>query len=164
MPKFYRGSPSMSRVDDMGAGPARRAQLRDWRSFLQAHAHLVRRLEADLLADGHPPLAMYDVLVQLVEAPGRRLRMTELADAVLLSRSGLSRLVSRMQTRGYVVREPSPGDARGVYAVATGAGVAALRAASRTHLSGVSAYVIDRLSPDELAAFGAVCRKLLPEA
>ena len=156
----------MSAVDDAGVGRARwprPAQLDDWRSFLRAHAYVVRRLEADLLAAGHPPLAMYDVLVQLVEAPGRRLRMTELAGAVLLSRSGLSRLVDRMQTLGYVVREPSPGDARGVYAVATHAGVAALRGASRTHLPGISEHVIDRLSPEDLSALGRVCLKLLAD-
>lgn len=155
----------MSAVDDFAAGRRlpRPDQLADWRAFLRAHSHVVQALEADLLAGGYPPLAMYDVLVQLVEAPGRRLRMTELAGAVLLSRSGMSRLVDRMQTQGYVVREPSPGDARGVYAVATDEGVAALRAASRTHLSGVSEHVVDRLSPDELSALGRVCLKLLAD-
>lgn len=156
----------MSAVDDVGTGRARwpcPAQLADWRAFLRAHAHVLRQLEADLLAAGQPPLAMYDVLVQLVEAPGRRLRMTELAGAVLLSRSGMSRLVDRMQEQGYVVREPSTADARGVYAVATGEGVAALRVASRTHLSGVREHVIDRLTPEELSALGRACLKLLAD-
>jgi len=156
----------MSAVDDVGTGRMRwpaPAQLADWRAFLRAHAHVLRQLEADLLADGQPPLAMYDVLVQLVEAPGRRLRMTELAGAVLLSRSGLSRLVDRMQAQGYVIREASPQDARGRYAVATDEGVAALRMAARTHLPGVREHVVDRLTPEELTALGRVCLKLLAD-
>jgi DNA-binding MarR family transcriptional regulator len=131
--------------------------------FLRAHAYVIARLEADLAADGQPPLAMYDVLVQLVEAPEHRLRMTDLADAVLLSRSGLTRLVDRMVAEGYVRREPSPGDARGVHAVITDEGVAALRRASRTHLRGIGEHVVDRLSPDELSALGRACAKLVPE-
>ena len=141
----------------------RQAQLDQWRAFLRAHAYVISRLEADLLSERQPPLAMYDVLVQLVEAPENRLRMTELAGAVLLSRSGLTRLVDRMVSEGYVRREPSPGDARGVYAVLTVAGVSALRRASRTHLRGVGEHVVDQLDDEELQALGDACRKLLPQ-
>ena len=79
--------------------------LVSWRVFLHAHAVVTRRLEAELMEEHTLPLASYDVLVQLVDAPGRRLRMTELAGAVLLSRSGVSRLVDRMQRDGLVSRE-----------------------------------------------------------
>ena len=72
-------------------------ELTAWRTFLRAHATVVRRLEQELVAEHDLPLASYDVLVQLSEAPDRRLRMTELADAVLLSRSGLTRLADRLQ-------------------------------------------------------------------
>src|SRR6476469_6888164 len=89
-----------------GARRLRQGQLDDWRMFLRAHAYVMARLEADLAADGQPPLAMYDVLVQLVEAPEHRLRMTDLADAVLLSRSGLTRLVDRLERSGLVSRCP----------------------------------------------------------
>lgn len=106
---------------------------------------------------------MYDVLVQLVEAPERRLRMTELADAVLLSRSGLTRLVDRMARRGLVRREPTPEDARGVYAVLTDDGLVTLRRASSTHLRGVAERVVDVLPPDELAALGRICLKLVAD-
>jgi DNA-binding MarR family transcriptional regulator len=154
----------MTAVDPSSALPRpSRAQLQDWRTFLRAHAYVLRRLEADLLAAGHPPLAMYDVLVQLSEAPDRRLRMVELADAVLLSRSGLTRLVDRMEAEGYVRREPSPDDARGIFAVMTDKGLSTLRAASRTHLAGVSEHVIDRLTPSELAGLGVACLKLLSD-
>ncbi|WP_426566031.1 MarR family winged helix-turn-helix transcriptional regulator [Angustibacter sp. McL0619] len=131
-----------------------------WRSFLRAHASVVRRLEADLLRVHGLSLGVYDVLVQLVEAPERRLRMTELADAVLLSRSGLTRLVDRMVRDGYVIREPDPGDARGVWAVLTPAGFDRLRTASSTHLDGVGRYVVDPLDPAELTAWGNACAKI----
>lgn len=135
-------------------------ELHAWRSFLRAHATVVRRLEADLVATHGLQLAVYDVLVQLVEAPERRLRMTELAGRVLLSRSGLTRLVDRMVRDGHVQREQDPQDARGVLAVLTDPGFEALKAASPTHLDGITRYVVDRLSTDELAAWGAASARL----
>jgi DNA-binding MarR family transcriptional regulator len=130
-------------------------QLHAWRTFLRAHALVTRRLEADLLAEQGLPLASYDVLVQLVEAPQRRLRMSELAERVLLSRSGLTRLVDRMEREGLVRREACADDARGLFTVLTDEGFGRLRTASRTHLRGVSDYAVGRLSDrdaDELAA------------
>ena len=88
---------------------------------------MVRRLERDLLAEAELPLGWYDVLLQLAEAPERRLRMAELADRVLLSRSGLTRLVDRLAAEGLVTREPFPDDARGPYTVLTDAGLDRLR-------------------------------------
>ncbi len=152
-------------LTDVADVPARRRvpaahELRAWRSFLRAHAAVVRRLEADLLQSHGLSLGVYDVLVQLVEAPGRRLRMTELAAKVLLSRSGLTRLVDRMVRDGYVRREPDPGDARGVLAVMTDAGYDRLRSASPTHLDGITRYVVDRLPADDLAAWGSASARL----
>lgn len=132
-----------------------------WRKFLRVHAEVTRRLEADLLAEHQLSLGSYDVLVQLVEAPGHRLRMTELADAVLLSRSGLTRLVDRLEREGLVAREACPSDARGLFAVLTEAGYARLRSAARTHLQGVNDYVTARLEPAELAALGQLLGRLL---
>ena len=120
-----------------------------WRSFLRTHSSVVRRLERDL-ADLGTPLAWYDVLLQLAEAPQRRLRMAELAERVLLSRSGLTRLVDRLQAEGLVTREPFPGDARGTYTVLTLEGLARLRAAAPVHLAGVEAYWVCKLDDDEL--------------
>lgn len=136
-------------------------QLAAWRLFLRAHAHLSHLLEADLLAEHHLPLPSYDVLVQLAEAPGRRLRMTELADRVLLSRSGLTRLVDRLEKDGLVERQACPGDARGTHAVLTEAGLARLRAASPTHLRGIAEHVTGVLSPEELDQLGRLMTKLL---
>jgi DNA-binding MarR family transcriptional regulator len=136
-------------------------QLGAWRTFLRAHAQVTRRLEADLLAEHDLPLAWYDVLVQLVEAPDHRLRMTELADRVLLSRSGLTRLVDRMERDGLVRREACDSDARGLFAVLTDEGYDRLRQASRTHLRGVHDYVISRLTAQELTQLGVLLGKLI---
>jgi DNA-binding MarR family transcriptional regulator len=124
------------------------AQLASWRSFLRAHALVIRALEAELVAGQQLSLAAYDVLVQLVEAPGHRLRMTELADAVLLSRSGVTRLVDRLEKAGLVARSPVAGDGRGVAAEITQAGVDRLRTASRTHLTGVMRHFVEPLGED----------------
>jgi DNA-binding MarR family transcriptional regulator len=146
-----------------GLGRLSEGQLVAWRSFLQAHAVLVRRLEADLLAEHHLPLASYDVLVQLVESPERRLRMTELAQRVLISRSGLTRLVDRLEREGLVRREACDDDARGLFAVLTQDGFARLRRASPTHLRGVASYAIDRLDDAQVAALAEICGRLLDE-
>jgi DNA-binding MarR family transcriptional regulator len=123
-----------------------------WRRFLTAHARINRRLERELEDSVGMPLAWYDVLLQLAEAPGRRLRMADLADAVLLSRSGVSRLVDRIERAGLVRRERSPDDLRGTFTVLTAEGVHRLRAAVPEHLSGVRAHFLDRLDDDRLRA------------
>jgi DNA-binding MarR family transcriptional regulator len=140
-----------------------REELAVWRTFLRAHAHVVRRLEADLVAEHDLPLASYDVLVQLVEAPGRRLRMTELADLVLISRSGLTRLVDRLAREGLVRREACDTDARGLYTVLTDAGFDRLRTASRTHLRGVEEYAVGRFTPHELRVLGELLANMVQE-
>jgi len=134
--------------------------LASWRVFLRAHAVITRRLEAELLEERDLPLASYDVLVQLVDAPGRRLRMTELASAVLLSRSGLSRLVDRLQREGLVKREVASEDGRGMYAVLTPAGHSRLREAAPTHLRGVAEHMTSKFSDDELDALRALLERL----
>jgi DNA-binding MarR family transcriptional regulator len=137
-----------------------RAQLDAWRQFLRAHATLTRTLEAELVAEQALSLAAYDVLVQLAEAPGRRLRMTELADAVLLSRSGITRLVDRLERDGLVSRCRVAGDGRGVAATLTEAGVDRLRTAARTHLAGVRTHFAERLDDADLAALERITRRL----
>jgi DNA-binding MarR family transcriptional regulator len=137
-----------------------REQLASWRSFLRAHATLIRVLETELEAEQQLSLAAYDVLVQLAEAPDRRLRMTELADAVLLSRSGITRLVDRLEKAGLVSRCPVESDGRGVAARLTEAGLGRLRVASRTHLAGVTRHFVDRLDADDLDALERITRRL----
>lgn len=135
-------------------------QLATWRAFLRSHAQVLRRLEHDLVAEHDLPLASYDVLVQLSEAPMRALRMTELADRVLLSRSGLTRLVDRLEREGLVERRACPSDARGTLAVLTDAGAERLRAAWPTHLAGVVDRFVGRFTDDELAVLGRLLTRL----
>jgi DNA-binding MarR family transcriptional regulator len=135
-------------------------ELDVWRSFLRAHARITRVLETELVAAQRLSLASYDVLVQLAEAPGHRLRMTELADAVLLSRSGVTRLVDRLERGGLVQRAKVDSDGRGIEAVLTQAGYDRLRAATGTHLSGVVRHFAEVIDTEELGAFGRVCDRL----
>lgn len=135
-------------------------QMEVWRTFLRAHATLVRRLEADLLNNHNLPLAWYDVLARLVEADDRRLRMSELADRVMLSPSGLTRLIDRLEANGLVSREHAEGDGRGLYAVLTDDGFQRLREASGTHLRGIHEYVISKYSPDELREVARLLERL----
>lgn len=139
-------------------------ELRVWRAFLSAHARLLRSLEAELVAEQRLTLVSYDVLVQLAEAPHRRLRMAELADRVLLSRSGVTRLVDRLERAGLVARQRVEADGRGVIAELTEAGLDRLRRASRTHLAGVARHFIARFDHKELVQFGELCERLAEPA
>ncbi len=133
-----------------------------WRTFLRSHAHVVRELERELAVQAKLPLGWYDVLLQLVEAPGRRLRMAELADLVLLSRSGLTRLVDRLQAEGLVRREPSRDDARGTYTVLTAAGYERLRGAAPAHLAGVRRHWLAHFTDSELQTLQTLLDRVAP--
>jgi DNA-binding MarR family transcriptional regulator len=97
-------------------------QLDAWRSLLRGQALVLEQVERDFSAAGLPPLGWYDVLTELDKAPGGRLRIHELADAVILSRSGLSRLLDRIESAGLLRREPCKDDRRGAFATITPAG------------------------------------------
>src|SRR5437763_10972049 len=112
-------------------------ELDAWRGFLRAHATLVRELDEELTERHGLPLSSYDVLVQLDEAPAGQLRMSHLADAVLLSRSGLSRLVTRLERQRLIERVECEDDARGAFAAITGVGRERLAEARVTHRAGV---------------------------
>jgi DNA-binding MarR family transcriptional regulator len=134
-----------------------------WRSFLRAHARVTRVLDAELSAECDLPLGMYEVLLHLHEAPDHRLRMTDLADRVLLSRSGLTRLVDRMEGEALIRRESCPSDLRGTNAVLTDAGTERLRAAAPVHLRGVREHMVDLLSPDELRVLATALGRVAGE-
>ncbi len=125
--------------------------LAAWRAFLEAHAAVTHVLAVELQDAVGLPLSWYDVLVQLSEAPGRQLRMHDLAEAVLLSKSGLTRLVQRMEDEGLVQRERCDLDRRGTWARLTEAGHDRLVEAAPTHVEGVARHFADRLDDDEVA-------------
>jgi DNA-binding MarR family transcriptional regulator len=131
-----------------------------WRSFLRAHTVVIRELERELEQDAEMPLAWYDVLLTLAQAPDRRLRMADLADRVLLSRSGLTRLVDRLERNGLVQRQPSPDDARGTYTVLLPAGLRRLRAAVPIHLAGVQEHWLSRFDDEELRTLAQFMKRL----
>ncbi len=138
----------------------RPTELRAWRAFLDAQAEVLRRLEADLVKEQRLTLAEYDVLAQLVETPGRRLRMAELSARVRRSRSGLTRLVDRMAAAGLLRREQCPSDRRGSFAVLTVSGHDRLRRATPTHFRGIREYFASRLDRAQLASLAAVLAPL----
>ena len=133
-----------------------------WRCFLQAYTVTLTRLERDLSDEADLPLTWYDVLVQLAQVPDRRLRMADLADRLLLSRSGITRLVDRLQAEGLVAREPYPGDARGTYTVLTEEGLRRLRGAAPIHLRGISEYWLGLFSDAELRTLGELLSRVGP--
>jgi len=139
-------------------------RLRAWVAFLQAHAVVTRRLEAELNAERNLSLAEYDALVHLAVADDRRLRMSELADRVVLSRSGVSRLVDRLEASELVARRACPTDARGSWAELTPAGLDRLRDAAPVHLRGVDAHFLSPIAVEDreglVRALEAVVRGL----
>lgn len=143
-----------------GARSLEPGEMRAWRAFLGAHAVVTRRLEAELATQANLPLAHYDVLVQLAFAPERRLRMHELAARVLLSRSGVTRLVDRLESEGLVRRATCASDARGAFASLTDAGLARLRDATPVHLDGVRRHFADLLRPAEIDQFATLLERL----
>jgi DNA-binding MarR family transcriptional regulator len=134
---------------------AQPAGIDAWRTFLIAHARITRRLDDELQAAHGLSLAEYDALLQIASAPNRRVRMNVLAERVILSRSGITRLVDRLEAQGSVERIACETDARGQEARLTASGLERLRSAARTHLDGVHRYFLDRLGADELSALEA---------
>jgi DNA-binding MarR family transcriptional regulator len=138
-------------------------ELDAWRAFLRAHARVTHVLDAELSAECDLPLGSYEVLLRLNDAPDRRLRMTDLADRVLLSRSGLTRLVDRLAREGMIRREACPGDARSTHAVLTDEGLAKLRSAAPVHLRGVREHLTGVLTEDELRTLGDLLGRIAGE-
>ena len=136
-------------------------QLAAWSGFLQGHAQIVRALDAELEREHELPLTSYDVLIQLSLAPDRRLRMFELADAVVLSRSGLTRLVERLERDGLVERERGVADLRQMYARLTDRGFELVADATPTHIAGIKERFLERLSDEQTKQLAAIWRAVL---
>ncbi|MDQ6681929.1 MAG: MarR family transcriptional regulator [Chloroflexota bacterium] len=136
-----------SQAGEPGAPDARMAA---WRAFLMAHARIARALEAELQAEQGMSLADYEVLLQLARADERRMRMSEIAERMVLSRSGATRVVDRLESSELVRRISCESDRRGAWAQLTDAGYLRLRGASPTHLAGVARHFWDKIPADEL--------------
>jgi DNA-binding MarR family transcriptional regulator len=135
--------------------------LEAWVSFLRAHASITRELSARLEAAHGLTLNDYDVLVQLAYAPGRQLRRVDLARCVLLSPSGITRLLDGLEREGWVEKGQCASDARVTYAVLTDAGLAKFKAVRKTHLVDIEAVFGSRYSPAELETISSLLGRLL---
>ncbi len=145
MPTSASPAPTGTLTQDDARHPVALAdpKLRAWRAFLHAHVAVMHELESQLVSRRGMTLAEYDALVQLAGAPGAHLRMGDLAERVLLSRSGLTRLVDRLAAQGLVRREHCGSDARGSYAALTREGVRQLREAMPVHMAGIAELFMD---------------------
>lgn len=135
-----------------------------WPMLLEAHAVLVERLGRDLEHNGGPPLAWYDVMVQLSAAPDGRLSMRELAERVLLSKSGVTRLVDRMADAGYVERDSCAEDRRIVYARLTDKGRTIFDQVRPGHIGDVERYFSSHLTAEEARVLKNVLEKVVSAA
>ena len=139
-------------------------RLDAWRAFLTAHAAVVGRIEDDI--DAHPkrddllPLVWYDVLLELVEAPGHALRQRDVALRVVLTRSGVSRLVARLEVAGLLARRPNPADRRGDLVVLTEAGRAAVRRTWPVYARAIADRFARFLSEDEARMLASVLERI----
>src|SRR5947208_6846716 len=136
--------------------------LKAWDALLRAHATLLRQLETDLESKTGLALADFDVLAQLAIAGGS-LRMTELADRALISRSGMTRRVSRLVQERLVRRAHADADARGVVVQLTNAGLDRLTVAAPVHMRGVSDLFLTKLNDKELGILESALAKVTPD-
>jgi DNA-binding MarR family transcriptional regulator len=131
-----------------------------WTAFLRTHAGVTRRLNADLLAVHALTLNDYEVLLYLSRAPDRRLRRVDLVERLLLTPSGITRLLEGLERARYVTKAACESDARVTYAVLTDAGYEKLRAAARTHVAGVREQFVGRFSDEELQTLASLLARL----
>jgi DNA-binding MarR family transcriptional regulator len=135
-------------------------QLAGWVSFLRAHAAITRELSAQLQREHDLTLNDYEVLLHLSHAPNGMMRRVDLAQEVLLTASGITRLLDGLERAGYVGKETCASDARVSYAKLTEAGREKLDAAAETHLRGVHELFVSRYSGSELATLGELLSRL----
>lgn len=158
-PSVTEGSPCKlgATVGDLGA-----EELRAWRGLLRAHASLAKLVDAELERLHSLPMTSYEVLKRLEEADMGRMRMCDLADQAQMSRSGLTRLVDRLERDGLLERCSCEHDARGAYACLTDAGRSKLSAACSTHLAVVREHFLSRFSAEELGALAEMWERVAP--
>lgn len=153
-------APADTPTDD---GPLSERELAAWRGMLRVHAQVTQQLDAQMREEHGLTVSQYEVLLFLADAPERRMRMADLASRVLLTRSGMTRLVDRLVDLGCVERCAAEGDGRGAYAQLTETGAAALTAAQRTHRRGVRDEFLSKLGVDDQTALGSAWSRLLDD-
>ncbi len=136
-------------------------RLAAWRNFITAHANLIDLIDRELTAADRLPLNWYDVLIELVEAPENRLRMHELAQKVVLSRSGLTRLVDKLETAGLLRRQTAPDDRRGAFAVLTDKGKDAVRKSWPVYSKGIAKHFASHITEGEAQIIRDVFARIL---
>jgi len=136
------------------------AELEAWRNYLQSHASILRRLDADLLAEHDLTTRDYEVLLYLAQAEDLRLPMSALAERTMLTRSGITRLIDGLVERGLIERVSCPRDARVCYAKLTDAGFRKLRCAGATHVAGIRRLFLERFSEEEIELLASLLGRL----
>jgi DNA-binding MarR family transcriptional regulator len=136
-------------------------EQRAWRAWIASSQLLLDRLSRDIQEQHGFTMADYEILVRLSESPDHRVRMSDLADRTLASRSRLSHQIDRMENRGFVSRAQCEDDKRGQFAVLTQLGWQTLVAAAPDHVESVRTHLVDVLTPAEFAALGVACEKVL---
>lgn len=142
--------------------PLAARELRAWKGLLRTHSLLTKELDAELERAHGISLSSYEVLLHLANAEGGRLRMSELADSVVLSRSGLTRLVDRLEREQLIERCACTKDARGFYACLTDIGRARFAEAQHTHLGGVRRLFVERVDAAHLDVLAEVWERVAP--
>lgn len=140
-----------------------RQELAAWRGMLRTYTLLQRELESRLEARDGLQNSSYEVLMHLSDAPEGRMRLSDLAELAILSRSGLTRLIDRLEREGHVERERCSDDARGYFAVLTDEGRARVEAARTEYLQDVRSLFLERMSSEERDVLGAVWARVLSE-
>jgi DNA-binding MarR family transcriptional regulator len=134
--------------------------VRAFAALLKAHATAIRKLNAQLTSEHRLTLNDYEVLLRLAHAPDRRLRRVDLADQVLLTASGITRLLDGLEQSGYVERGACAADRRVVYAVLTDAGLAKLKEAAQSHLPQIETFFAERFDPEDVEAIAGLLERL----
>jgi|TARA_B100001971_G_scaffold26497_1_gene20938 DNA-binding MarR family transcriptional regulator len=148
-------------VQDLASPADRQTHFQMWRSFLEAHSTVVKQLERRMQEQHGLPLAWWDVLLQLADGPDGRPRMGDLAELVLLTRSGITRLVDRMVGEELVARKPCPGDRRGYYAVITEKGKEIIEKVGPDHSNDAWEVFLGHMTQEEAAVLGQVFSRVL---
>ena len=138
--------------------------LAAWRNFLTAHATLIDLIDRELVAAQRVPLHWYDVLIELMEAPDNRLRLHELAQKVVLSRSGLTRLLDKLENAGLLYRQAAASDRRGAFAVLTETGKEMVRHTWPVYAQGIARYFAVHMNEEEARVVRDVFSRVLQAA